>query len=46
MTAPATTDPAPWLHENGTRYADLPDAPPGALFWMPRPEYTTEKEDR
>ena len=44
MTAPETTDPAPWLHEDGSRYADLDDAPPGALFWIPRPEYTTEKE--
>lgn len=39
-----TPDPTPWLHENGTRYARCADAPPGALFWMPRPEYTTEKE--
>ncbi|WP_259360717.1 hypothetical protein [Brachybacterium sp. NBEC-018] len=39
-----TTDPTPWLHENGSRYDECHHAPPGALFWMPRPEYTTEKE--
>lgn len=37
-------DPTPWLHENGTRYDHCDHAPPGALFGMPRPEYTTEKE--
>lgn len=40
-----TTDPTPWLHEDGTRYADLDHAPPGAFFWIPRPEYTTEKKE-
>lgn len=45
MDLPPTNDPKPWLHENGVRYASLLDAPPGALFWIPRPEYATKKEN-
>lgn len=35
-----TPDPQPWLHENGSRYAHRHEAPPGVLFWMPRPEHS------
>lgn len=36
-------DPTPWLHENGARYAHCDQAPPGALFYIPRKEH--EKDD-
>ncbi len=35
-----TPDPQPWLHENGSRYTHRHEAPPGVLFWSPRPGYS------